>query len=111
MARKDIEVIKTLENKTKLIENEVKLKFDPDDEFDIIACNNDLCKEIDEMTSNIVAGIEEKEQQIELLNDKVASANATLKKLKARGYKLKVSQKLTAKKSWKQRLEERLKES
>jgi len=61
MARNDIEVIKTLENKSKMAESEVKLKFDPEDEYDIIECNNELCKEIDELTSNIVTGIEEKE--------------------------------------------------
>ena len=44
MARNDIEVIKTLEKKSKMVESEVKLKFDPEDEYDIIECNNELCK-------------------------------------------------------------------
>ena len=78
-----------------------KQKFDPEDEQDIIDYNNILIEKLDDFTSNIVTGIEEKEQQIAKLSHKINSANATLTKLKARGYKLKISKKLILKKSWK----------
>ena len=99
MTRNDVETIKTLTKKSKLVEQ--KQKFDPEDEEDIIDYNNKLIEKLDDFTSNIVTGIEEKEQQIAKLSHKILSANITLKKLKARGYKLKISKKLTVKKSWK----------
>ena len=64
-----------------------KKGFESEDEQFIIETNNELVHELDELTSGIIDGIKEKEEHIDIVQCKIQSAKATLKKIKSRGLK------------------------